>query len=104
METLNDCPKCEGTGTQTWTLKETDAKGNWIDSTQSTIDCLWCNAIGKVDDETLEQITYEDSLWCECEDEQEAMLNAYYLEDGEHDELEKHHWRCGCCDKVLQIG
>ena len=44
----------------------------------------------------------DDSKWCSCE-HQNRFDNAKYFDDGEHEEVYKHHWRCQC-GKILQIG
>lgn len=36
--------------------------------------------------------------WCECD---ASMDNAYYVDDTEE---MKHHWKCGNCHKIVQIG
>ena len=39
-------------------------------------------------------------FWCDCED---GSDNDYYVPDGEG-VIEKHHWLCGVCHKIVQIG
>jgi hypothetical protein len=43
----------------------------------------------------------DDSKWCSCENPN--WDKSTFHDDGEHDELYKHHWRCSC-GKILQIG
>jgi hypothetical protein len=44
----------------------------------------------------------DDNLWCKCEQEV-GFANAYYVPDGAG-VIKKHHWCCGTCRKVVQIG
>ena len=52
-------------------------------------------------------IKYEDSIfaddtkWCECDNSDPNTWTFH--DDGEHEELYKHHWRCSC-SKIVQIG
>ena len=54
--------------------------------------------------DTYKQIKKElellQGLWCDCED---SSHNNYYVPDGEG-VIEKHHWLCGICHKIIQIG
>jgi hypothetical protein len=50
---------------------------------------------------TNQNIYEDDSKWCQCDEKD--FDNSTFFDDGEHDELFKHHWRCSC-NKILQIG
>lgn len=41
-----------------------------------------------------------EDLWCQCD----GIKDPKYWDDGEHPDLYKHHWRCGDCEKIVQIG
>ena len=58
----------------------------------------------------------ENDLWCDdnCYEDTWEEQNAYYVPDnsgrivtdneGNKYEIEKHHWRCDKCNKIVQIG
>lgn len=43
----------------------------------------------------------DDNKWCSCDEPD--FENSTFFDDGEHEELYKHHWRCSC-GKITQIG
>jgi len=48
-----------------------------------------------------EEMEKEKELWCSCP-EQDGSID--YYQDGEHPELDKHHYRHRKCGKIVQIG
>ena len=68
-----------------------------IKSRSYEIDCSWCNGSGVSNNVRYD---YFQSIWCRCEEPGESI----YYDNGEHPDLEKHHYRCQDCNKVTQIG
>lgn len=59
--------------------------------------------IYETEEEKREQEEYAkwyNSVKCNCE----KPSNEYYVPDGANKECEKHHWRCGKCHGITQIG
>lgn len=94
MTTDHTCPTCRGTKTVTLTVLQGDSE------TEQELDCTDCEGTGSVSDERLEEMRRFAEMWCTCESPQEVR----YVDDGEDDDLPKHHWRCARCDGVTQIG
>lgn len=93
-----NCPDCKGKGKITVTITEAGKKGEkkWV------TDCLTCQGVGKVTKE--KNKAYKDylNMWCECEN---SPIEAWtFHDDGEHPVIQKHHYRCGICHKITQIG
>ncbi len=44
-----------------------------------------------------------EHLWCQCEGD-EGFENPTHHADGECADCDKHHWHCGTCGKISQIG
>ena len=53
-----------------------------------------------VDEQVKREVELLQEFWCDCED---GSDNDYYVPDGEG-VIEKHHWLCGICHKIVQIG
>ena len=52
------------------------------------------------DEAQLKREAEEAKLWCNCEKD----YDTYYVPDGEDARCLKHHYRCGHCHKIVQIG
>ncbi len=98
---MNVCPKCEGKKTMSITVSYGWPGHETKPSETSEQRCVHCNGTGEVSDEDLEVINYEDNMWCECGNKNDAVD---FYEDGEHPEIHKHHYRCRNCKGVAQIG
>jgi hypothetical protein len=93
------CPTCKGSGKQTITVTYI---GSDEASSTSEINCVDCEGVGKVDQETIEAIEYEKNMWCKCGN---PSGDATYHPDGERGAIvHKHHWTCNDCNKVYQLG
>jgi hypothetical protein len=92
---LHTCPKCKE-GKTTLTISYFGSK----ESEKVEIDCVYCDGSGKITQETLSDINFEDDMWCTCDTDH----GTKYYSDGQHPEIHKHHWRCKGCGDVKQIG
>lgn len=97
-----ECPHCNGTGTIELTIiYQGDGP-----TTRKVIpqQCDTCNGTKTVtrarQQSYAREKAYCEQMWCRCEGD----VDVEYFEDGEHEEIEKHHWRCKSCGKVRQIG
>ena len=93
MNKTYKCPSCNK-GKMKITMIEGEKK------MISYISCIDCGGTERIDEETKEFLFKEKSTWCECEQPDDE----YYVPDGVDDECQKHHWNCGICDKIVQIG
>jgi len=50
-----------------------------------------------------EMLEAQEGLWCEC-DGGGVHDDDIFFDDGVHEEIDKHHWRCPLCHKITQIG
>ena len=60
---MHTCPTCNGTKKQTITSKTFVGGKGFISDPPVTIDCIICDGVGEIDDETLQQIEFEKNLW-----------------------------------------
>jgi len=96
-----NCTVCKGTGKMSLTVTHGWPGDKDAVEEVSEIDCVWCDGTGEIDKQTAKEIEYEQTMWCECG---KGSENPVFWDDGEHDEIGKHHWRCKYCDGVVQIG
>ena len=96
MAKKNHCPKCKGTGKINGSLTING------ETTPLNMDCYICEGIpmSKADGIALQkEMDKESAMWCDCGNEDHDT--AYYVADTPK---MKHHWCCGNCDKIVQIG
>tara|TARA_Y100000589_G_scaffold331494_1_gene385286 strand:- start:59 stop:241 length:183 start_codon:yes stop_codon:yes gene_type:complete len=53
-------------------------------------------------DQDIPSVYNEADDWCKCEDRD--IYDTEFWDDGEHEHVYKHHYRCGDCGKITQIG
>lgn len=53
-------------------------------------------------DQNIPSVYDEADDWCKCEDRD--IYDTEFWDDGEHEHVWKHHYRCGECGKITQIG
>jgi DnaJ-class molecular chaperone len=85
------CKVCKGSGKQL------------VNGTIS-IECIWCEGSGTMNKEKLAEHEFYQNCWCsqECEDSA-AVFHDDRVTPWEWCVL-KHHWHCGVCKKIVQIG
>jgi len=94
----NTCPQCKGSGEITI---QSSTYGSDEPPKLLPMGCFSCDGTGQMSSEALISRREEMDMWCKCAD---TDGDAYYVDDFEHPELDKHHWRCNVCDGVVQIG
>lgn len=62
-----------------------------------TIQEISSNGVVKKSTMMLPKINVDTSDWCHCT----KSDNEYYVPDSAES---KHHWRCGICHKIVQVG
>lgn len=92
---MKTCPRCNSKKTITITVHQ-----NGGTSTE-TLPCITCEGHGDVTDGQYANYKAEQEVWCRCGN---PSGETQFYDDGEHPEIAKHHWRCGDCSKVVQIG
>ena len=53
-------------------------------------------------DQNIPSAYNEADDWCTCEDRD--IYDTEFWDDGEHEHVYKHHYRCSDCGKITQIG
>lgn len=96
---MNQCPQCEGRKRITLTVTEI-RPGRPKKVSENEIKCVECDGTGTVSDAQLRARERARAMWCRCDEPHEP----HYVPDGAHPEVSKHHWRCGSCDGVTQVG
>tara|TARA_Y100000401_G_scaffold117519_1_gene126807 strand:- start:1001 stop:1240 length:240 start_codon:yes stop_codon:yes gene_type:complete len=78
-------------------------KGTTIEIPQELLD-KWSkeNEILKQAAKRKGSVYNEADDWCQCEDHD--IYDTEFWDDGEHEHVHKHHYRCGDCGKITQIG
>ncbi len=93
---MNVCPQCKGKKEITCTVHESGKK-----DTEFTMPCVTCKGKGELTDaEYRAEIKFRKS-WCQCGNKSKEVR---FYDDYEHPDCSKHHYRCGDCGKILQIG
>jgi hypothetical protein len=89
------CPTCKGTGMSYTTISTIGEKEKEI-SISYCYDCKG-EAVDAEEGQAIQEHVEElKAMWCECDSE-----DAYYVPDRAG---VKHHWNCGCCHKLKQVG
>ena len=96
MNQLVKCLPCKGTGKMTINVSEYGKPG----TNAVQIDCIHCQGTGEISEEKLQSIKDFRKKWCRGKKD----YGVYFVDDGENKEIEKHHYRCNHCKKVVQIG
>lgn len=91
------CGTCKGTGTYNLPVT-THGVGTEI----IPIKCPQCDGMGELTPARAEALRREDAMWCGCGKSDEAPV---FYADGQHRGcVHKHHWHCGNCRKISQVG
>lgn len=89
------CPVCKGSGMNYTTISTFGEKEKQI-SIGVCYDCKG-KSVNKKEGKAIQKHIEElEASWCNCGSE-----DSYYVPDRKG---EKHHWNCGCCHKLKQVG
>jgi hypothetical protein len=91
------CTVCKGTGKNKTTVTDVGVGT----TEQFEMDCIWCDGTGQMTQEQFEDHRFYTNMWCRCGNPSKDFT---FYDDGEHQDIHKHHYRCFDCSKVLQIG
>lgn len=94
------CPGCSGAGAIVARVEFDDEA-----PTDMRLTCTWCGGTGALSEEQRRQYDWAQLIWCRCE----ASLRAGLVAHGNSETpwkncVEKHHYHCGSCRGVSQIG
>lgn len=89
------CPKCSGTGLLSIVAHE----GGSVRTLE--LRCIYCDGSGRMSVAEVLRLERAEEMWCSCGNP--SGRHSYHA-DGQGPEISKHHYRCGDCLKVLQIG
>lgn len=90
---METCPSCKGT--KKVTIK---VISNGVREPDMELDCVTCNGTGEVRDGYTKAL---EDFWCHCGN---PSGDVEFHDDGEGAACSKHHYTCGDCGRVLQIG
>lgn len=93
---MQNCPRCKGSK-KTTVIVEQAGKAE----TTFVMPCITCDGVGKVTPKRARQHRAEVNAWCKCPPSDSLMDRAIYRPDTARS---KHHWDCGACGKLLQVG
>lgn len=93
---MKTCPQCNGDNTLTLTIVIAGEPDQ-----SSKVPCTVCHGKGEVSDSVFRQWQAEKEMWCDCDN---PSGEVQYFSDGQHADLQKHHYRCNDCGGVTQIG
>ncbi len=99
---LQSCPQCKGSGKIRLTeIRETKP------ARITELPCISCDGTGLADDAVFEEIRFYASCWCQCSDDGKNRSSATFHGDEVTPWewcVQKHHYHCTRCQKLVQIG
>lgn len=93
------CPTCKGSGIQT--IETTMRSPGKIETSSLKITCVVCKGAAVISPEAQKALQREADLWCRCGKSSDDVI---FHDDGECSQCRKHHYHCGSCGKISQIG
>lgn len=94
------CPTCKGAGIQTI---ESTTISPWkpVEKMSLKITCVICKGAAVVSPAVIQALKREEAMWCRCGKSSEDVI---FHDDGECGDCHKHHYHCGFCQKICQVG
>ena len=95
------CPGCKGTGMMK-IQSTTISPGKPDEKATTNILCVTCKGAAVITPAHMKALEREAELWCSCE--KPDLENSTFCDDGECADCRKHHYHCGTCQKICQVG
>lgn len=95
------CPACKGAGIQTIETS-TISPGKPVEKTSLKITCVICKGAAVVSPAVIQALKREQAMWCTCKNP--INSDVTFHDDGECGDCHKHHYHCGDCQKICQVG
>lgn len=107
------CRTCKGKGRYEQkyiehTIAQRDAGLPGIERSMGVVECFTCKGAGVLP--LGYQAAYAKAMrefWCDgkgrCANEDASLVGAFH-DDGECAKCDKHHWHCGVCGNIRQVG
>lgn len=99
-----NCPVCKGAGKQT--IQTTTHSYGKVEKSSFDMTCNICDGAKTMSKRRaqaiLRSIKREQELWCSCKNAD--LMNSTFCDDGTCSDCEKHHFHCGTCNKICQVG
>jgi len=89
------CPRCKGSGKMDLNVSE----GGTMKAVKIT--CVTCDGAGEIDQFKYKLYRQEIEMWCRCGN---PSGDVDFYDDGEHPDVQTHHYRCKDCGRVVQVG
>lgn len=93
------CPACKGAGIQT--IETTMRSPGKVETSSLKITCVICKGAAVVSPAVIQALKREEAMWCRCEKSSDDVI---FHDDGECGDCHKHHYHCGNCQKITQVG
>lgn len=94
------CPTCKGSGEQNIECR-TISPGKPVEISVTKITCVICKGAKVISQKVKRALKREADLWCRCKTSSES---PDFHDDNECSQCQKHHWHCGNCRKICQVG
>lgn len=94
------CPTCAGTGKQKIETT-TISPGKPVEKTSIEITCIICKGAKTITEKAKRALEREAELWCKCTTPSDDVV---FHDDGTCSQCRKHHYHCGTCKKICQVG
>lgn len=94
------CPTCKGTGKET--IPFTSVTPGNVEKGSFDMTCGVCKGKKEIRPQVKRAIKPEQDLWCSCKTSD--LGNSIFHDDGECGDCRKHHYHCGTCKKICQVG
>lgn len=94
------CPTCKGSGMQKIESR-THSPGKPVEIAFTNIICIICKGAAVVHPRVVKALEREAAMWCRCEKPSDDII---FHDDGECGDCRKHHYHCGACGKITQVG
>lgn len=93
------CPACNGAGIQT--IETTMRSPGKVETSSLKITCVICKGAAVVTPAVIQALEREQAMWCRCGKSSDDVI---FHDDGECGDCHKHHYHCGNCQKISQVG
>jgi hypothetical protein len=94
------CPTCKGAGIQD-IHSTTISPGKPVEKAVTKIVCIICKGAAVVHPKVVKALEREAAMWCRCEKPSDDII---FHDDFECGDCDKHHYHCGTCQKITQVG
>jgi hypothetical protein len=96
-----ECPACKGEGKEHATVR-TIQPDRPVEKRIVTITCSACSGRKKITRQLKVALERQNELWCHCRPP--SSEDIIFHDDNTCKQCQKHHYHCGSCGKITQVG